>query len=170
MPKRNWAGLAEAIQLLSAQLRKPELMVFLPAATLAAFWFGGEKALILTALGAPLIFAIAGAFRFADPRSPPLPDGLIGLAMRSQVIAKMDAILREAPESGRATACFVVQFDHPKLMVDRFGRAAQTEILARCAERLCAVLREGDTVARLEGGGFAVALGPLRRLDLEVAV
>ncbi|MBC7740056.1 MAG: GGDEF domain-containing protein, partial [Candidatus Saccharibacteria bacterium] len=47
---------------------------------------------------------------------------------------------------------------------------AQTEILARCAERICASLRTGDTVARLEGGGFAVALARVRRLDLENAV
>ena len=31
-------------------------------------------------------------------------------------------------------------------------------------------LRQGDIVARLEGGGFAVALGPVRRLDLEIMV
>ena len=170
MPKRSWAKVAEAVQMLSAQLRKPELMVFLPAVTLAAFWFGGERALILTALGAPLIFAIAGAFRFADPRAVPLPDGLVGLALRPQIVAQMEAILREGPVSGRTTACLVVQFDLAGEIVDRFGRAAQTEILARCAERLCAALRDGDTVARLEGGGFAVVLAPVRRLDLEGTV
>ena len=52
---------------IAAQLRRPELMVFLPALTLAAFWLGGEEALIVTALCAPLLFALAGAFRFADP-------------------------------------------------------------------------------------------------------
>ena len=170
MPNRNWAKLAEVSQKLSAQLRRPELMVFLPAVTLAAFWLGGEQALILTALGAPLLFAVAGAFRFADPRAGILPDGLGGLAMRPQIVKQLDDILRDAPIAGRTTACLVVQFDLAEEMVDRFGRAAQTEILARCAERLCAALREGDMVARLEGGGFAVVLAPVRRLDLEVAI
>ena len=139
-----------------AQLRKPELMVFLPAVTLAAFWLGGEKVLILVALGTPLIFAIAGAFRFADPKPATMSDGLARLAMRPQAIALLNGMLRDAPVTGRTTACLVLQFDDAALMLDRHGRAAQTEILTRSAERLCAALREGDVVGRLEGGGFTV--------------
>lgn len=167
---RDGSRIAEAMVALAAWLRRPELMVFLPAVTLAAFWFGGERALIAAALGIPMLFVIAGAFRFQDPAPAPLPDGLGGLALRPQVIAVMEGILREAPATGRTTACLVVQFDDAERILDRHGRAAQTEILARSAERICAALRAGDTVARLEGGGFAVALGPVRRLDLETMV
>ena len=155
---------------LAGQLRRPELMVFLPAVTLASFWMGGEEMLIIAALGAPLVFAIAGAFRFADPTSAPIPDALGGLAMRSQIISTLDQTVRESRVTGRTTACLVVQFDEADLLVDRHGRAAQTEVLARSSERLSAALREGDTVARLEGGGFAVALASVRRLDLETVV
>jgi predicted signal transduction protein with EAL and GGDEF domain len=153
-----------------AQLRRPELMVFVPAATLAAFWLGGERMLILTALGAPMLFAIAGAFRFSGSGTGPIAEGLNGLALRPQIVTLMDRILRDGPMTGTTTACAVVQFDDAPALLDRHGRAAQTEILTRCAERICAALRVGDTVARLEGGGFAVALGPVRRLDLENAV
>ncbi len=153
-----------------AQLRKPELMVFLPAVTLAAFWLGGERVLIMVALGTPLIFAMAGAFRFEAPGPASVADGLSGLALRPKVIAMMDVMLRDGPVTGRSTACLVVQFDDAVVLLDRHGRAAQTEILTRSAERLCAALREGDTVARLEGGGFAVVLAPVRRMDLETAI
>lgn len=154
----------------AAQLRRPELMVFLPAATLAAFWLGGEEVLILTALGAPLIFAIAGAFRFGDLAVAALADASAAPSVRSHIIAILDQVFRDAPVSGRTTACLVVQFDEADVLLDRHGRAAQTEVLARSAERLCAALRDGDTVARLEGGGFAVALAAVRRLDLETVV
>ena len=169
MTRPNWTAAATGLHRTMAQLRRPELMVFVPAVTLAAFWLGGERMLILTALGAPLIFAIAGAFRFSGATLH-VPDALTGLALRPQIVTMMDNILRDAPYNGLTTACVVVQFDDAAALLDRHGRTAQTEILARCAERLCAGLRSGDTVARLEGGGFAVALGPVRRLDLETAV
>ncbi len=152
----------------SGFLRRPELMIFLPAVTLATFWLGGEQALIIAALGLPLVFAMAGAFHYRDPALP--MGGLSGLALRPQVIGALDHALGEAVATGRTTACLVLQIDEADRLLDRHGRAAQTEVLTRCSERLCGALREGDTVARLEGGGFAVALGPVRRLDLEVLV
>lgn len=169
---REWigAGVSDRIMWLAAQLRRPELMVFLPAVTLAAFWLGGERVLILVALGAPLIFATAGAFRFVDSSLPPLPDGLDGLALRPQIISALDGVLRDTAISGKTTGCLVVQFDDADELLDRHGRAAQTEVLARSAERICSALREGDAVARLEGGGFAVALAAQRRVDLETMV
>jgi diguanylate cyclase (GGDEF)-like protein len=169
MRYRIGGGMADRLNWVMTQLRRPELMVFLPAATLAAFWFGGEETLILMALGAPLVFAAAGAFRFQEPEEVAGP-ATEGLALRPQVIEALDAVFRDAAVTGRQTGCLVVQFDDADEVLDRHGRAAQTEVLARCAERLCAALREGDTVARLEGGGFAIALAAQRRLDLETLV
>lgn len=159
--------LGHAVAWLGHWLRRPELMVFLPAVTLAAFWIGGERVLLMVALGLPLLFLLAGAFRFHEQPPPALIEGYNGLAFRPQMIAQLDRILRDAPVTGRNTACLVLQFDDADLMLDRHGRAAQTEMIARSAERICAALREGDIVARLEGGGLAVALAAQRRLDLE---
>ena len=142
----------------------------MPALTLAAFWLGGEKVLILVALGAPLVFAMAGAFRLNDADHAAMPETLTGLSLRQQMVGHLDIILRDGPVTGRTTACLVIQFDAMDQLIDRHGRAAQTEVLARSAERISAALREGDVVARLEGGGFAVALSPVRRLDLETIV
>lgn len=154
-------------QRLGPILRRPELLVFLPAISLAAYWVGGESIMMMTALGLPLLFATTGAFRGVDDANSALPDALRGLALRQDITKLMDKTLRDAPVTGKSTACFVVQFDDADVLLDRHGRAVQTEVLARSSERLCAALREGDTVARLEGGGFAIALAPLRRVDLE---
>ena len=170
MQMNSLSSLIRALRPIGVQLRKPEWIVFVPALTLAAFWLGGERVLILVALGAPLVFAMAGAFRLNDGDATDLPETLTGLSLRQHIIGNLDNVLRDGPVSGRTTACFVIQFDAMDQLVDRHGRAAQTEVLARSAERISAALREGDQVARLEGGGFAVALSPVRRLDLETVV
>jgi diguanylate cyclase len=147
-------------------LCRPEWMVFLPAITLAAFWLGGEAILVLTAVGLPLAFAAAGAFQLRSDHSRPAS----GLSLHNHIVDKLNEILREQPYTGKMTACLVVQFDGAEQLLDRHGRAAEMTVLIRSAERICAVLRDGDAVARLEGGGFAVALSPMRRLDTESVV
>ncbi|MGO4908753.1 putative bifunctional diguanylate cyclase/phosphodiesterase [Pseudorhodobacter sp. W20_MBD10_FR17] len=158
---------SQAIKRLAMLLRRPELLVFLPALSLIAFWVGGEAIMMITALGLPILFILAGAFKSQERGDPGVPDALSGLAIRPQIIKFMDNVLENAAITGKSTACFVVLFDDANVLLDRHGRAVQTEVLARSAERLCAALREGDTVARLEGGGFAIALSPQRRVDLE---
>ncbi len=152
-----------------AQVRRPETLAFMPAITLAAYWWGGEGALILTALGIPLVYVMIGAILPA-PAPTGLVDGLQGLVQRPQVTAILDAILRGDKGQGQTTACLVILPDEAARMLDRHGRAFQTELLERLSDRICGVLRQGDTVARLEGGGFAVALAPVARLDLETLV
>lgn len=153
----------------AASLRRPEALVFLPALTLMAFWAGGERGLIGLALGLPLLCLLAGAFRTAGNLRA-MPDGLSGLALRPQIISRIDMILHDAPMTGRTTGCLVVLFDNSDVVLDRHGRAAQAEVLTRSVDRICGALRSGDTVARLEGGGLAVVLAPVRRLDLETMV
>jgi EAL domain-containing protein (putative c-di-GMP-specific phosphodiesterase class I)/GGDEF domain-containing protein len=153
---------------LSDGVRRPELMLFVPAMTLGAFWIGGEQALLLTALGLPMALALSGAFR-QTPAAPP-PGDSHGIGLRPQIVDALDAALAEGPRRGLTTACLVLQCDEADRLLDRQGRAAQTEILMQMAERVCGALRQGDIVARLEGGGLAVALGAVRRLDLETLV
>lgn len=40
---------------LAPALAGPPLLAFLPALSLGAFWLGGERALVLTSLGLPLL-------------------------------------------------------------------------------------------------------------------
>lgn len=153
-----------------AVLQRREMFALLPALMLLAFWSLGERAMLMVAIAAPILLLILHSLPRAQDQAPRLPDGLSGLAMRPQAIALIDELLREAPLSGLQTGCLVVQFDDADILLDRHGRAAQTEVLARSAERLCAALRAGDVVVRLEGGGLAIVLAPQRRLDLETMV
>jgi EAL domain-containing protein (putative c-di-GMP-specific phosphodiesterase class I) len=73
-------------------------------------------------------------------------------------------------DSGRNTGCVVIQFDDLADLLDRHGRSAQAEVLARCEDRIRGALRMGDLVAQLQGGSFAIVLTPVRRLDLETMV
>ncbi len=159
--------IAERIHWGQAQLRRPEWMVFLPAVTLAAFWFGGETILILVALGIPLLFILAGAFRFGEVHSRSSSDFSGSLTLRPHILGALDRRLVDESLTGGTTSCLVLQFDDAQILLERHGRAAQAEILARCGARICAVLRTGDTVAPLEGGGFAMCLGSQRKFDLE---
>lgn len=162
------SGSSTGLAWLRSHLRRPEVLAFLPALTLTAYWLGGEKHLLVVALGVPLLFALSGVFRGALTDRPGLRDR-DGPVLRPQVISALDTVMRDE-HSARTTGCFVLQFDEMEKLLDRHGRAAQTEVLARSEERVCAALREGDVVARLEGGGLAVALHPVRRLGLESMV
>ena len=150
-------------------LRRPEVLIFAPAAALCVFWLLGEQSMIMLAMLLPVIVALTWQRPLASDAAR-LPEVLEGLSLRGQIIGTLDKILQDAPISGRSSACFVLQFDDSDRLLNRFGRAAQVEVLARSAERICSVLRAGDVVARLEGGGFAVALAPVRRLELEALV
>lgn len=169
MALRFFNGFQVASRQIQLALHRPETFVLLPALTLAAFWLGGERALILAALGMPLLFAISSTFWRAELLAQ-TPEVLGGLSLRSQFIETLDATLRETHLTGRTTACLVLQIDQPERLTAQYGRAVLSEVLARSAERLCVALREGDSVARLEGGGFAVCLAPARRLDIEIVV
>jgi len=48
-----------AVRWIVAVARQPEVLAFLPALSLAAYWLGGEHALLVTALAVPLLCAIA---------------------------------------------------------------------------------------------------------------
>ena len=150
-----------------AIVRRPEFLVFLPAITLAGFWIGGERVLLLLALGLPLLFAVTGpaALNRGSQGHNSEDASSIGRA-----IAAMDAVLPLLQDTGRNTACLVIRFDDLDDLLDRHGRSAQAEVLTRCEDRIRSALRMGDLVAHLQGDSFAVVLAPVRRLDLETLV
>ncbi len=149
-----------------AVLRRPEIMAFLPAVTLAAFWLGGEEMLVLTALATPLLFALAGAFRFtADPVTPVM--GLSTATALTRIVADQIAAAAAAHES---TGVLIVQIDDVAELYTRHGPAAMAEIHDRVADRLISALRREDRVARMGDGRFAIALEPVPRLDIEAMV
>jgi diguanylate cyclase len=150
-------------------LRRPEIMAFLPALTLAAFWFGGEDILVFTALGLPLLFTLAGAFRI-NAEVPAFPHDLGGLSTLQAVERHLGHIVQNADRSGETTGVLMVALDDLDDLDARFGATALAEVQERVADRLASALRGPDLIARVRPGCFAILLAPARRLDLETMV
>ncbi|MFZ1467771.1 MAG: bifunctional diguanylate cyclase/phosphodiesterase [Paracoccaceae bacterium] len=150
-----------------AWVRRPDFLVFLPAITLAGFWIGGEQVLLLLALGLPLMFALTGT---GSGLALAAGGGGDEVSAIGRALLAMDALLPTLQETGRNTACVVVQFDDLSDILDRHGRSAQAEVLARCEDRMRGALRLGDLISPLQGGSYALILTPVRRLDLETMV
>lgn len=152
--------------------RLPALMRFAPGLLLAgpllsllAYWLGGERGLVGGVLGLTLLAVAAGSL-MQRPGG-----GQAGAAFsRHRFLTDLDEHLIVSDAEGLGTACIVLQFDDTATLLDRHGRAIQSEVIRRIGERIADALRPGDSVLPLDGGGFAVALAPVRRLDLEAAV
>lgn len=148
--------------------RRPELLAFLPAITLAALWLGGDEMLMIVALGLPALFGIAGVFSGPEPeRKIVAIDGVTGLPLRDTAVFALDDVLDAARTSGRSTCCFVLTLDDADQIAERHGTTALAQILRQTGDRLKPILRTVDTISRLEGPCFAIVLGGVRRVDLE---
>lgn len=169
----NWRFLRAGGRNLGAVARgfsRPEVLAFLPAITLAAFWMGGESALILTALGLPMLFALAASIRRqdGDAGGNPAVSGTGRLIPSAQIVDTLDAALRAGPDTGRSTACLVLLIDEIGSIGERHGSAARAAVFRATGERLCNALRDGDLIAPIGADdGYAVALAPVQRLSLE---
>lgn len=158
--------IARALRISQNLFAMPQGIAFLPAVCLAAFWMGGELALVICALLPPLIFAIFGTMVQARLADTP-KDVATGLRLRADAVAALDdAFATRAP----ATAAIVVSIEGVGDVEQRFGLPAVDVVLRKVAERLQSVLRQNDIVARAEGSCFAVTLAPMRRADLETVL
>jgi diguanylate cyclase (GGDEF)-like protein/PAS domain S-box-containing protein len=95
-------------------------------------------------------------------------DSLTGLANRALLLDRIDHALRRTRD-GRSPrlALLYLDLDDFKTVNDGLGHEAGDLILRSTAERISAVLREGDTASRLGGDEFAVLLEELT--DPEIA-
>jgi len=155
-----------------AVAQRPEWLAFLPALTLAAFWVGGEAALVATALGVPATLAIwAGMAGSAAGDAGRWPrDPATGLAQRAELEAFLDGHLTRVSEGAGVPACIVIGVDGADALARRHGHAAFTELLAQTAQRVSATVRHSDLVVRLDGACFAVGLAPFLRSDMETVL
>ncbi len=153
---------------IAAWMGRPEFIASIPAISLLGYVLGGERVLMILALGLPVVLGVTGVLGRPAPSGPiAARDGVTGLGLRETIVASLDTVLASTADTGRTTGCFVVMLDEIEVLAHRHGHAAKTEILRRTGERLTGALRQADVVARLDGGTFAVALGEVRGADLE---
>jgi len=142
----------------------------LPAATLGAYWAGGETALMAMALGLPGAIALFGKFESPGRHPEDMRDALTGLCLREGVERALDDVLSGPDRRKKATACLTLEIDDFDLLIERMGHKAAEDVLRRVGERLQSVMRQFDVIARIDGPVFAVALAPVRRADLEALI
>jgi diguanylate cyclase (GGDEF)-like protein len=85
-------------------------------------------------------------------------DGLTGLANRSLLWDRVGHAIALGAREHRSLAILYVDLDGFKEVNDTLGHAAGDQLLASVAERMRAVVRPSETVARIGGDEFAVLM------------
>ncbi|MER7280741.1 diguanylate cyclase [Dactylosporangium sp. NPDC000244] len=92
-------------------------------------------------------------------------DPLTGLANRDALAAPLAAAVRRARSGHGVGALLFCDLDDFKTVNDTLGHDAGDAVLVAVAQRLCALVRPGDTVARLGGDEFVVLATDLPGTD-----
>ena len=148
-------------------LTGPPALAFLPALSLAAFWFGGENALVFAAAVLPVVYLLGN--RFGGGLWMPR-DAVSGLFQRSAFEELTEQVFQRAREKGRHSAAFFLAIEDFEQLIDRHGQAAADIVIQRTGERLVSTLRGDDNVGKMGDARFAVCLAPVRQLDLELCI
>ncbi|MFH0934138.1 MAG: EAL domain-containing protein, partial [Pseudomonadota bacterium] len=85
-------------------------------------------------------------------------DALTTLPNRRLLQDRLSQAIAATARSGLYGAIFFIDLDNFKALNDTRGHDVGDQLLLEVAQRLCAVVREGDTVARLGGDEFVVLL------------
>ncbi|WP_371742270.1 putative bifunctional diguanylate cyclase/phosphodiesterase [Pseudoruegeria sp. HB172150] len=151
----------------------PQILAFVPAATLGGYWFGGEGLLMFMAIFVPALMGLVGLFvpvQALPPRPRKNADPVTGLALKPALMATLEESFLKEPKQGVRTGVLILEIDDFDNFCGTYGPEAGDHVLAVMAERLESTLREGDLACRMDGAMLAVALAPVRRLDLEAMI
>jgi diguanylate cyclase (GGDEF)-like protein len=89
-------------------------------------------------------------------------DPLTGLANRALAMERVAYALRQAHRGNNMVGLIYIDLVGFKLVNDTMGHETGDAVLKKVAQRLCEVVREGDTVARLGGDEFLIILDRLK--------
>lgn len=140
-------------------------LAFLPALVLAAYWLGGEGALIAAALAFPAIALVAARTR-GDGATKGTAQACESISMPA-LAARADDLVARAMSGDSAAACFLIQIDGISRIADVAGQAEADTVRQLLAARLRAHLRDGDLVLRTGDARFAILLGARTGLSPE---
>jgi diguanylate cyclase (GGDEF)-like protein len=96
-------------------------------------------------------------------REQALHDALTGLPNRILFLERLDHAVLRSRRSGKTAAVLFADLDHFKLVNDVYGHSVGDDLLVAVAQRLSAVLRPGDTLARMSGDEFVILCEDLDR-------
>jgi diguanylate cyclase (GGDEF)-like protein len=92
-------------------------------------------------------------------------DELTGLPNRSLFSDRFAQTLAVAKRSGREAGCIFIDLDRFKAVNDTYGHGIGDKLLQGVAQRLQGCVRSVDTVGRLSGDEFAIAMSNLAKAD-----
>ncbi len=92
-------------------------------------------------------------------------DALTGLPNRELFVDRLGQALIEAGRHERLVAVIFLDLDRFKNVNDTLGHEAGDQLLKAVAERLTGAIRMGDTLARLSGDDFTLALTDMSHID-----
>jgi diguanylate cyclase (GGDEF)-like protein/PAS domain S-box-containing protein len=85
-------------------------------------------------------------------------DPLTGLPNRALSRDRLELAIAQARRAGHMAAVMFLDLDRFKLVNDSVGHAEGDRLLAEVAEKISAIVREGDTVSRVGGDEFTILL------------
>ena len=94
-----------------------------------------------------------------------LHDPLTGLANRRLITERLSMAIAHARRNKSAVAVFYMDLDSFKAVNDTLGHAAGDQLLKAVAKRLVSAVREEDTVGRIGGDEFMIALWQVIGVD-----
>jgi len=94
-----------------------------------------------------------------------LQDPLTGVANRLFLNDRIERAISHARRSGDHVALLMIDLDNFKPINDRFGHAVGDQLLIAIANRIRAMVRETDTLARIGGDEFVLLLEDVREPD-----
>jgi len=148
----------------------PQILAFVPAITLGGYWFGGESVLLVMALAIPAMMGLAGLFSHKAEPPPAPPAFSIRLAEVGTLVDALDEGFKAEPRTGLRVAALHIGVDNFTKLKQDYGSAIALQAVDIICERLMSSLRKADLVCMREDGEIAVALAPMRDLDLEAMI
>jgi len=102
-------------------------------------------------------------------RDSAMHDALTGLPNRSLFLQRLEHAAARARRSHSKSAVLFADIDRFKWVNDTYGHSAGDELLIAVAQRLSALIRPGDTLARLSGDEFVLLCEDLKHeTDVEI--
>jgi diguanylate cyclase (GGDEF)-like protein len=167
MARRSAHSLTKLQRQLATVFTGPPAMAFLPAICLAAFWAGGEIALMVVAAMLPIAYLIAGGI---DTGLRVRRDAVSGLFQRHAFEDLVEESHIRTAQMGRHAVLISLVIEEFDLLVERHGQPAADIVVQRTGERIIAAMRKDDHVGQMGDARFSICTAPVRHLDLETSI